>query len=50
MNETADWTQKAIEQRQIAVLFFLRAHATALRSTPRWLALAKMMNLGDGNG
>jgi TolB-like protein len=45
MDEVADWTQKAIEQRQVAVLFFLNAHATALRSTPRWPALAKMMNL-----
>ena len=47
MNELADWTQKAIEQRQIAVLFFLNAHATALRSTRRWPALAKMMNLSE---
>ena len=45
MDEVADWTQKAIEQRQVAVLFFLNAHATALRSTRRWPALAKMMNL-----
>jgi tetratricopeptide (TPR) repeat protein len=45
LDRTADWTQKAIEQRQIAVLFFLNGHATALRSTPRWPALAKMMNL-----
>ena len=45
MDDVADWTQKAIEQRQVAVLFFLNAHATALRSTRRWPALAKMMNL-----
>jgi hypothetical protein len=29
----------------VAILFFLNSHATALRSTPRWPALAKMMNL-----
>jgi hypothetical protein len=45
MDDVADWTQKAIEQRQVAVLFFLNAHATALRSTRHWPALAKMMNL-----
>jgi serine/threonine-protein kinase len=45
LERTADWAQKAIEQRQIAVLFFLNAHATALRSTSRWPTLAKMMNL-----
>jgi eukaryotic-like serine/threonine-protein kinase len=45
MDDVADWTQKAIQQRQVAVLFFLHAHATALRSTRRWPALAKMMNL-----
>ncbi len=38
-------SETAIEQRQVAILFFLNAHATALRSTPRWPALAKMMNL-----
>jgi hypothetical protein len=45
LDEAADWIQTAIEQRQVAILFFLNAHATALRSTPRWPALAKMMNL-----
>lgn len=45
--DAADWIQKAIEQRQIAVLFFLNAHATALRSSRRWPALAKMMNLSS---
>jgi hypothetical protein len=45
LDAVADWAQKAIEQRQIAVLFFLHGHATALRTTPRWPALAKMMNL-----
>ena len=45
LEAAVDWTVKAIEQRQTAVLFFLNAHATELRSTPRWPALAKMMNL-----
>jgi serine/threonine-protein kinase len=45
MDATADWAEKAIEQRQLAVLFFLNAHATALQSSPRWPRLAKMMNL-----
>ena len=45
LDAAADWTATAIEQRQVAVLFFLNAHATALRSTARWPALAKMMNL-----
>jgi eukaryotic-like serine/threonine-protein kinase len=47
LDAAADWTATAIEQRQIAVLFFVHAHATALRSTPRWPALARMMNLTD---
>ena len=45
LDAAADWAEKAIEQRQTAVLFFLHAHATALRSTPRWPQLARMMNL-----
>src|SRR5688572_5235444 len=49
LDEAADWIQTAIEQRQVAILFFLNAHATALRSTPRWPALAKMMNLSGGS-
>jgi eukaryotic-like serine/threonine-protein kinase len=49
LDAAADWTETAIEQRQVAVLFFLNAHATALRSTSRWPALAKMMNLSAAN-
>jgi eukaryotic-like serine/threonine-protein kinase len=48
LDAVADWAQKAIEQRQIAVLFFLHGHATVLRTTPRWPALATMMNLNSG--
>jgi hypothetical protein len=49
LDRVADWTQKAIEQRQIAVFFFLHAHASALRSSPHWPALAKMLNLSVVN-
>jgi eukaryotic-like serine/threonine-protein kinase len=47
LDAAADWTETAIEQRAVAVLFFLHAHAIALRSTPRWPRLARMMNLSD---
>jgi eukaryotic-like serine/threonine-protein kinase len=50
LDGTADWAEKAIEERQPAVFFFLHAHAAVLKSTPRWPRLAKMMNLGDGIG
>jgi serine/threonine-protein kinase len=45
LDRTADWVERAIEQRQPAILFFLNGHATALRSSPRWPKLARMMNL-----
>jgi serine/threonine-protein kinase len=45
LDGTADWAEKSIEERQPAVFFFLHAHAAALKSTPRWPRLAKMMNL-----
>jgi hypothetical protein len=45
LDRVADWAEKAIQERQPAVFFFLHAHARALKSTPRWPALAKMMNL-----
>jgi hypothetical protein len=37
--------EHAIEQRQAAIGFFINSHAKALRATPRWPALARMMNL-----
>jgi serine/threonine-protein kinase len=46
LDGTADWAEKAVEERQPAVFFFLHAHAKALKSTSRWPRLAKMMNLG----
>jgi hypothetical protein len=45
LDSCADWVERAIEQRQAAIGFFLNSHATALRSTSRWPALARMMNL-----
>jgi tetratricopeptide (TPR) repeat protein len=45
LDGTADWTERAIDERQPAVLFFLNSHAWALRSTPRWPAIARRMNL-----
>jgi hypothetical protein len=47
LDAAADSTEEAIRSSQIAILFFLHAHATALRSTPRWPALARMLNLSD---
>jgi eukaryotic-like serine/threonine-protein kinase len=41
----AKWFEKAIEERHPAVLFFQRTYGTALASSPRWPALAKMMHL-----
>ena len=50
LDATADWAEKAIEERHPAVFFFLNVTATALRSTPRWPALARLMNLPEGAG
>jgi TolB-like protein/Tfp pilus assembly protein PilF len=48
VEKAADWTGKAIEQRDPLITFFLRHPlAKALRSTARWPALAKMMNLPE---
>jgi serine/threonine-protein kinase len=44
------WAEKAIEQRQPAVLFFLNTHAQLLRSSPRWLNLARLLNLPQSWG
>jgi eukaryotic-like serine/threonine-protein kinase len=43
----ADWVEKAIEERQFAVFFFLRSHGQMLRASPRWPALARMLKLPD---
>ena len=44
LDAAADWTAKAIEQRQPAVFFALSV-AAALRSSPRWPALARRIRL-----
>jgi hypothetical protein len=44
----ADYAEKAIAQRQPMVTAFMRMPlARALRTSPRWPGLAKMMNLPD---
>ena len=46
IEQAAGWAEKAIEQREPAILYFLlHPSAKALRRSPRWPALAKMMNL-----
>jgi serine/threonine-protein kinase len=46
VDQGADWAEKAIEQRDPLMIFFLRlTFAKALRSSARWPALARMMNL-----
>ena len=45
----ADWLTKSIEERYPGTLFFAQAPlARPLRESPRWPALAKMMNLQEG--
>jgi hypothetical protein len=44
----ADYAEKAIAQRQPMVTLYMRLPlAKELRASPRWPALAKMMNLSD---
>jgi tetratricopeptide (TPR) repeat protein len=45
IDRTADWIERAIEERQTAVLFFVNSHAQALRASARWPALARRMRL-----
>jgi hypothetical protein len=46
VERAADWSEKATEQRDPLMMLFLRQPiAKALRSSARWPALAKMMNL-----
>jgi len=45
LEKSADWVERAIEERQAAVAFFLRGHATALQHTRRWPAIARLMKL-----
>jgi len=41
------WSEKAIQQRQPAVLFFLNVHLQFFRSNPRWPRLARLLNLPE---
>jgi len=48
IEQAAAWAEKAIEQREPAVIYFLLLPvAKDLRRSSRWPALAKMMNLPD---
>jgi eukaryotic-like serine/threonine-protein kinase len=47
VDQMADWVEKAIEERQFAVFFFLRSHGQSLRASSRWPALARMLKLPD---
>jgi TolB-like protein/Tfp pilus assembly protein PilF len=48
VDRAADWTEKAIDQRDPLMLIFLQLPlAKALRSSARWPALAKMINLPE---
>jgi TolB-like protein len=44
----ADCVERSINERQFAVFFFLASHGQTLRSSTRWPALAKMLNLSAG--
>ncbi|PYS52653.1 MAG: hypothetical protein DMG13_15485 [Acidobacteria bacterium] len=45
VDKAIDWSEKAIGQRQPAVLFFLNVHVQQLRSSLRWPELARLLNL-----
>ena len=47
LDRTVDWVEKAINERQFAVFFFVRSHGQTLRASARWPALARMMNLPE---
>ena len=44
IDRAADWLEKAIEQRDVNVIWFASAW---FRSTSRWPALARLMNLPE---
>jgi len=45
----ADWTEKAIEQRDLSMMFYLRfVVCKQLRASARWPKIAKMVNLPEG--
>jgi tetratricopeptide (TPR) repeat protein len=45
IDDAADWTAKVIGERHAALFFFLYGHADTLRRSPRWPALARLLNL-----
>jgi serine/threonine-protein kinase len=45
LEASADWTERAIEERHPAIFFFLYAHAHALRCSVRWPGLARALKL-----
>jgi TolB-like protein/Tfp pilus assembly protein PilF/predicted Ser/Thr protein kinase len=45
VDQAADWIVRAAEQRYPGILFFVYLIGQPLRDSPRWPALAKMMNL-----
>ena len=47
--QAAEWTQKAIEQKHqmVSMLLLSPPYGPMLRSTSRWPALARMMNLPE---
>ena len=48
VDRMADWVEKAIEERQFAVFFFLRSQGQrTLRPTPRWPAVTRMLKLPE---
>jgi hypothetical protein len=46
-DKAADWAEKAIEQRDPRIAGTLRLFPRIWRSSPRWPALARQMNLRD---
>jgi len=48
LNATADWIEKAIDQRDPGALVMLRLwYGRDLRSTPRWAGLMRKLNLPE---
>jgi len=47
LDRAIHWSEKAIEQRHPAVLFFLNVHMQSVRPSPRWPGLARLLNLPD---
>jgi hypothetical protein len=49
VDQGADWAEKAIEQRDLSMMYYLRfVVCKGLRAGPRWPKIAKMVNLPIG--